>query len=442
MEQLNSSDLGEGADRSISDAPSIESFPLRIILSTGEKLLEKKRYRIAERVFKTALQKRPWSIRGLTGLGIACNAMNRADEAAHCFARVMSYRPNLPKAMEGFGHASSIRENYAEAESWFRRASTIAPTARSVSIALGVTKLRLGDWQLGFPLYDQREGVVSLERSIGKEKHWDGHADLNGKTILVVGEQGYGDHIQFVRYCALLKEKGAHVVFFTREPLRQLVEWIPFIDKVVTDGQKTSFDYAVMIMSLPGLFGTVPECIPLTSAYICPPLDRMVDKPRKTKKEPQLLIAWKGNPENSRNEVRSCPAEIVASLIENTNRANFQALPFDLLSEKNNILAALPALCDGNATFADVALALDEIDLIITVDTSLAHLGGALGKLTWLLIGKQPDWRWLAAGEESLWYDSVRLFRMEEDWPQLMGKIEDNLDRFLDDLSQNSRTSE
>lgn len=426
-------ELADHTDSAEGHVSSIKERPLRVILSTGEKLLEQKRYDVAERVFKEALLKRPWSIRGLTGLGVAYNALNRPDKAVHCFAKIMSYRPDLPKAMEGCGHAHSMLEDYRKAESWYRRAVASAPSARSASIALGVTKLRLGDWQQGFALYDLREGVKTLEQSIGQEKIWDGHADLDGKTIFVVGEQGYGDHIQFLRYCALLKARGAHIIFYTREPLRQLCEWIPYIDEVVVGGQKAAFDYAVMAMSLPGLFGTLPENIPSRSAYIPTPRSQRPGKPEKEKTALRIAIAWTGNPANSRNEIRSCPSELIAELIEGTEKATFQALPFDLASEDNTVLANLPPLCEPDATFADVAIKLNQIDLIISVDTSLVHLGGALGKKTWLMIGKQPDWRWLTAGEDNLWYDSVRLFRMTMDWPQLITQVKESLDHFLDD---------
>lgn len=411
----------------------ISDYPLRVILMTGERLLEQKRYDVAARVFIEALLKRPWSIRGLTGLGIAYNAMNRPSEAARCFAQVMSYRPDLPKAMEGCGHAFSMLENYSKAESWYRRSVTAAPTARSVSIALGVTKLRRGDWQQGFALYDQREGVKTLEQSIGSEKIWDGHTDLDGKTIFVIGEQGYGDHIQFARYCAFLKEKGARVIFFTREPLRKLFEWIPSIDRIVVDGQKAAFDYAVMAMSLPGLFNTEAGSVPFRTAYIFPPRPVSWDSRTSKSGKPRIALAWKGNPNNSRDYVRSCPSELIAELVETTDGAHFHVLPFELGSEQSAVLRNLPQLCGQDGTFADVALALDDIDLVISVDTSLAHLAGALGKKTWLMIGRQPDWRWLTAGEDALWYDSIHMFRMGVDWPQLIDRIKQELDRFLRD---------
>ncbi|MEQ8331819.1 tetratricopeptide repeat protein [Nisaea sp.] len=420
-----------GADLSEESATAISRFPLRVILSTGEKLLGQKRYGTAEKVFNEALQKKPWSLRGLSGLGTVYIATNKPEEAARCFRRVMLYYPDRPKAMEGYGHALSLLEDFAHARSWFQRGVVTAPELRSVSIALGVTQLRLGDWQKGFTLYDLREGVATLGASIGQENIWDGRADLNRKTILVVGEQGYGDHIQFLRYCTLLKEKGARVFFFTREPLRRLCEWVPSIDKILVDGQKAAFDYGVMAMSLPRLFRTQPDTIPFTSPYILPPWDAGAATAQNSK--PRIAIAWKGNPANSRDDVRSCPPNLMEDLIRSTANASFHALPFDIGTEKNTVLSRLPTLCDADANFSDVAMALESIDLIISVDTSLAHLGGAIGKQTWLLIGRQPDWRWLTSGEDSLWYDNVHLFRVATDWMQLIARVKVRLDRFIID---------
>ena len=126
-------------------------------------------------------------------------------------------------------------------------------------------------------------------------------------------------------------------------------------------------------------------------------------------------------------------SELMADLVVSTDGASFYALPFDIGSESNAVLSRLPTLCDGDANFSDVAMALDQIDLIISVDTSLAHLGGAISKQTWLLIGRQPDWRWLTSGEDCLWYDTVHLFRMGIDWPQLIGRVKERLDRFVID---------
>ena len=128
----------------------------------------------------------------------------------------------------------------------------------------------------------------------------------------------------------------------------------------------------------------------------------------------------------------------MAELVGSTEGASFYTLPFDIGSESNAVLSRLPSLCDADANFSDVAMALDQIDLIISVDTSLAHLGGAIGKRTWLLIGRQPDWRWLTAGEDALWYDSVRMFRMGTDWPQLIARIRQELGRFLIDQEHQS----
>ncbi|MBO6562212.1 MAG: hypothetical protein JJ959_16830 [Nisaea sp.] len=424
----------------ISDAGvTVRSMPLRVILSTAEEVLRKKNFPIAERLFEEALRIKNYSIRGLSGLGRLYNEINEPTKASCCLTRLMTYRPGVPNASAQFAHACSMLGNFSGAARWYRRALSVAPDDRATAIALGITLLRLGEWEEGLALYDLREGVVSLEKSIGKEKIWDGTADLCGKNVLVVGEQGHGDHIQFLRYCALLKDKGARVTFFTRELLEKLCAWMPSIDEVALNDDKVSFDYAVMAMSLPRLFKTRPDNIPLRSAYLTAPPDAAVRVASKLSGKRKIALAWKGNPQNSRDAVRSCPPDLFARLIKNRPDVEFYALPFDLSSETHERLSQLRPICEPGSTFADVAEQLLSFDLVISVDTGLVHLAGALGIPTWLMIGHQPDWRWLAVGNESLWYDSVRLFRITDGWSDLIDQVGEELDHFLANPSERSQ---
>ena len=419
------------ADVSSDTVPTVRSLPLRIILSTAEEALKKKRFSIAERLFAEALRKKQYSIRGLSGLGRLYNETNEPAKAADYLARLMVYRPEFPHAATQFAHSCSMRGDFRGAAKWYRRALSIAPDDRATAIALGITLLRLGEWEAGFALYDLREGVASLVESIGEDKVWDGTADLRGKRVLVVGEQGHGDHIQFMRYCALLKELGAHVIFFTRELLGDLCDWSQAVDELALNEGKVSFDYAVMAMSLPRLFGTRPDNVPMRSAYLVPPQEIAKRIAGRKSGKTKIAVAWKGNPQNSRDAVRSCPPDLFAGLLRASPAVEFYALPFDLSSETHESLSQLHPICEPGSTFAEVAQRLLSFDLVISVDTSLAHLAGALGVPTWLMIGHQPDWRWLAEGNESLWYDSVRLFRISGDWRELVDRVGKALDRFL-----------
>lgn len=429
------------ATTDISEVRSIDTFPLHVVLTTAEALLKQRKFETAKKVFFSALKKRPWSIRALYGLGESYNETKNPNQAIEYLKKLIIYRPNHAKGLTIHAHALSLLDNYSAAQKFFLRSLAADPTKRATLIALGVTRLRLGLWSSGFELYDQREGLISLHKSIGTEKVWNGCQDISGKKILVIGEQGFGDHIHFLRYCSLLKERGAFVVFFTRKELRELCSWVPAIDEVITNKDRISFDYAVMAMSLPKIFGTLPDNIPSRSAYIVPP-ETARSKTRVPKSSrARIVVAWKGNPDNSRDAVRSCPPALFAGLIEKTENASFYALPFDLSSEPNPRLASINALCNPDSDFADVALRLKEVDLVVTVDTSLAHLAGALGVETWLLISNQPDWRWLTAGEDCLWYESIRMFRMETDWDHLIERVTHSLKEFLDQAAVKRQSS-
>ncbi|WP_420402498.1 glycosyltransferase family 9 protein [Nisaea sp.] len=428
--------MSEKADRLIvptpessQASPSIASLSLKVLISTGDALLAQRRLGVAKLLFQEALKRKPWSNRALAGLGRVYNEKLVPDRALLCLSKLSVYRPDFPRAAAGCARAFSSLGDYRSAEKWFERATIVEPSMRGHSVALGVTKLRLGKWQEGWALYDLREGRETLIQTLGHDRVWDGSGDIDGKRVLVVGEQGFGDHIHFMRYCRLLKERGAYVIFLTRPEIQRLASWLPEIDEVVTNQDKTRFDYAVMAMSLPRLFSTTPESIPLRQPYLSPPKRQ---SERETERSPfKIAIAWKGNPDNSRDAVRSCPAYLMAELVREFEHVEFTGLPFDLAAEKDPDLAAITPLCGEHADFAGVAEALGEIDLVISVDTSLAHLAAAIGKPTWILIGHHPDWRWLVHGADSLWYESMRLFRIDSDWSELIQRVKKELSLHL-----------
>lgn len=402
---------------------------LRNLLATGDAALAKKRYDAAERFYRMALVLKPFSIRAEAGLGTLSLKDGWADEALRHFKNALLFRPDFDKGLAGVAHARSMKEYFQEAEFWYRCALITSDSPREISIALGVTCLRNGKWKEGFERYDLREGRQSLINTIGPNRVWDGAASLTGKTIVVIGEQGLGDHINFARYCKLIKERGAaKVTFFTRPELKALFRWIPEIDAVVSDGETVdSADYTVMVMSLPLIFGTTPNNIPMTKGYITPPSQELNEYKSSIAATLRVAVAWQGNSTNSRDGFRSCSFENFSKLFTLTPHVTFLALPWDYQTVRKDAPSNLVSLNDGIKDFRDTALNLRDVDLIISVDTSLVHLAGAMNKPTWLLLGQQPDWRWLAKGTSGLWYDSVKLFRHAGSWVSLINSISKKL---------------
>lgn len=409
------------------DAPTLRQMRLSVVLSTGLKALEQKRYQIAERIFRDALARKPWVARGLLGLGRVLAETQRLSEAFRYFKRLALWHPANAAGVSNVAYMLSTEDRFHEAARWYRRACIASAGDTATRIALGITLLRIGDWERGFDLYDLRDSVTSLAKGIGAERVWDGSQDPAGKRVMICGEQGFGDHIQFARYAALLKEAGAHVLLLTRDELREVLSWVPFIDEVVGNGDSVDFDLAVMAMSLPRIFGTRPDHVPMTDAYIVPPPNRKAIPGEAPGRRMRVGVAWRGNPANSRDFHRSCPYSAFRTLICAFPEIDFYPLQKDL----SDVSAAPPAnlRLDGPdlASFADTARALSGMDLVISVDTSLAHLAGALGLPTWILIARQPDWRWLDRGERCLWYRSGRLFRMREDWSELVNRVAEQL---------------
>ena len=414
---------------------------LRNLLATGDAALDKKRYDAAERFYRMALVLKPFSIRAEAGLGTLRLKHGRADEALRHFKNALLFRPDFDKGLAGVAHARSMSESFQESELWYRRALITTVSPREISIALGVTCLRNGKWEEGFERYDLREGRQSLVNTIGPDRVWDGAVSLTGKTIVVIGEQGLGDHINFARYCKLIKERGAtKVTFFTRPELKTLFRWIPEIDTVVSDGETVdSADYTVMAMSLPRIFGTTPKNIPMARGYITPPecQDRKTSHTYCIENTLRVAVSWQGNSNNSRDSFRSCSFQDFSKLFTLAPHVTFLALPWDYQTINKDAPPNLKSLDGDIKDFRDTALNLQDVDLVISVDTSLIHLAGAMNKPTWLLLGQQPDWRWLVKGTSGLWYDSVKLFRNTGNWRALIKSVSNKLSSEHDTLLGN-----
>ncbi|UUX48391.1 hypothetical protein NUH88_13310 [Nisaea acidiphila] len=416
--------------------PTVSNFSLIKVLSTAEAFLQNGQDEVAELLFDEALSRKPRSIRAHFGKGKIDITRGNFSQAEERFRIVQVVTPTFDAAASNIANLFSLTDRFEDAVRWYERAIRIAPEDRALKLALGINLLRLGDWERGFALYDLREDRERLVKTSGAENMWDGKRSVADKTVMVVGEQGFGDHINFARYCKLLKDRGAKTIYFTRSELTDLLERVPFIDEVATHGSKVRFDYAVMAMSLPGLLGTEPDSVPLREGYI--PLSSQVPDRRESSKlgtpgpgPLRILIAWRGNPHNSRDAVRSCPFEIFADLVRDNPCAEFYCMPWDYEAIKERAPDNLQKLEGDFNSFSDTAEMLDQIDLVVSVDTSIVHLAGAIGKPTWLLIGSQPDWRWLSQGSDGIWYNSLRIFRPTGGWAQLVRTVAGELHELI-----------
>jgi tetratricopeptide (TPR) repeat protein len=365
-------------------------------------------------------------------LGCALAGQGELAEATVCYQRTLQYKPDHADAHSNLGLAIKDQGRPAEAEQHFQRALRIDPDHKSARWNLCFARLMQGDLEGGWRDYDLRwEQPGMAPRSFG-EPRWDG-SSLEGKTILVYAEQGLGDTIQFLRYLPWLEQCGGRVVFECQPQLELLLTGTLGAALVVPAGAPLpSFDVQIPLLSLPGLFQTTLATIP-TPLSCLNPEPALVQRWRQ-ELEPlagfKVGIAWQGNPKHPADRFRS------ASL------ANFEALAnvpgVQLVSlqkgqgvdQLRSLAAQFPVLdlserFDVTGAFMDTAAMMKCLDLVVTVDSALAHLAGTLGVPVWVALHIAPDWRWLMERFDSPWYPTMRLFRQSRpgDWREVFERM-------------------
>jgi Flp pilus assembly protein TadD len=364
-------------------------------------------------------------------------------EAESLYRAAIRLKPEFAVGHSNLGVLLTDTGRDAEAERCFRRALEIQPDNLQARMNLGQLLLQQGRFAEGWPLYEGRQ-FVHLKGRTGPVVHpprcpqWQGEA-LAGKRLVVMPEQGLGDEIQFVRYLAWLKAQGpAQLTLACRADQRVLLETLDGPDRVVCLEEAgpylDSHDYWVFLLSLPLHAGTTLANIPATTPYLSlDPLRLAGLAPRLAGAGLRVGLVWRGNPKHSNDAERSLPGlEVLAPVWEfaGVHFFSLQKSAVSLVVPANQPLTDLgPAIGD----FADTAAILCQLDLLIAVDTSVAHLAGALGVPCWLLLPcYKTDWRWLLERRDSPWYPSLRLFRQVRrgDWRAPVAALAEELRRF------------
>ena len=374
------------------------------------------------------------------GYGVALNRIDRNEEAIEAYKRALALKPERADIWDNLGQTYQALNRLDEAEATFRKTIEVAGQViadedkRVVAEEeygnrhwhLALMELLRGKYKLGFARYRARfKDVGGLMRPNYSRPVWKGE-DLNGKTILVWDEQGFGDTLMFCRYIPLMKAKGARIIFSVHPVLEPLFKGWDAIDSVITHGSAVSnYDYHASVFDLPYCFGTVLETIPAQVPYLpAPPPDA------KTKLEGdgrrKIGVVWGGSPLHKNDERRSVPLKLFAELFDEF-RYQFFSLNRDLKDGEAALLPQLPVtdLVPRITNFADTARFMSQLDLIITCDSATAHLAGGLGKPVWILIPFSPDWRWLTERGDSPWYATAQLFRQDKirDWVGVIQKV-------------------
>jgi hypothetical protein len=248
---------------------------------------------------------------------------------------------------------------------------------------------------------------------------WDG-GDVQDRTILVRGEQGFGDTIQCARYLPLIRDAGGRPILACAAPLVPLIRSMAGVRAIPAGGPLPPYDAHIDLMSLPRVFGTTLDRIPFPDGYLSADATRIPAWHARLPSGPKIGLVLSGNPLHPANRRRSIPVEQAGSLLT-VEGVNFVNLHHGPAADRSG----LPNLTAWMTDYAETAALLMTLDLVITVDTSIAHLVGALGKPAWVLLPFAPDWRWMLERPDSPWYRSVRLFRQARagDWSNALAEV-------------------
>ena len=420
--------------------------------------------------YQQAIARRPSLMQAHNNLGLALTRLSRHPLAVQSLSRAVELDPNraephcnlgvalfgmgrLLEAVESYDKALALDPRYAEAASnrgnalWdlgyvdtdFRRAALASydlaiacnPDYEEAYWNKALALLQIGDYAQGWALYEwrwKRHAFAPIARNFDCPL-WLGQESLLNKTILLHGEQGLGDSIQFCRYAGLVQKLGAQVVLEVDSSLVTLLGSLRGPKQVIARGDALpEADFHCPLLSLPLAFHTHLGNIPGTSAYLAPSAARLGHwrKHLGPKRAPRIGLVWSGDPAHRNDHNRSLPLKTLLAYLP--PGYEYISLQKEVRDSDRADLAARPDIRDmGQALtdFSETAAACAEMDLLITVDTSFAHLSGALGKPTWILLALPSDWRWLLDREDSPWYRSARLFRQHipGDWHNALSKV-------------------
>lgn len=317
---------------------------------------------------------------------------------------------------------------------WFRAARQSGDSSPTVRLGEALSLLTLGDLKPGWDGYEARPVPSPFLGGRDAALRWDGSREIRGKTLLIWAEQGLGDSIMFARYVPLLRQRGARVLLTVQAPLLPLMAELP--DRIVTEGSTVTFDLHCPLPSLPRAFGTELATIPARVPYIFSDIERLKRWRPRLGPAPRIGLVWAGNPDHAGDRHRSLTRDHVMPLLAIPG-ISWHILQKEVTAEDEVALSELPNEIrvpgPGFADFADTAALITGLDLVISVDTSVAHLAGALAKPCWIMLPHAADFRWLRDRDDSPWYPSVRLFRppRRNDWPGVIAAVATALRRFL-----------
>jgi tetratricopeptide (TPR) repeat protein len=405
--------------------------------SRGLVLHSLKRFEEAVTSYDRALAIQPELTAVHRNRGDALVELTYFEEALASYEEVLATEPEDVVTLANRGAMLHLLKRFDEALASYEKAISIQPHCADAHRGEAHLRLLLGDFERGLPKFEWRWRVVERQRGF-VQPSWLGKEDISRRTILLHTEQGFGDAIQFSRYASMITQTGAQVILEVRPPLKPLMVELDAPVEVLARGEPLPpFEFHCPVMSLPLALGTRVDAIPAEVPYLRAPADRLEQWNARLPKSASLRVGlvWRGS-NHGRADRRPIPLERLVVLL---------SLPgIQFVSLQKNIGRADAEALRGHAQvieignelrdFADTAAVVAQLDLVVSIDTAVAHLAGAMGKRVYILLPDPPSWRWLLDREESPWYPTARLFRQRKpgDWDHVVSRVAQAIGSLLD----------
>jgi tetratricopeptide (TPR) repeat protein len=370
--------------------------------------------------------------------GIALNDLNRPVDALASYDKAIALKPDYAEAYYNRGVALNNLKRPTDALTHYDKAIALKPDYAKAHLSQSLCFLQLGRLEQGWRQFEWRKkGDKPTAARSFRQPLWLGNEDVSGKTLFIWCEQGLGDTVQFCRYVKLVEALGAKVVMSVQQPLRELLKQIsPTIQIIDQEEVPVDFDYHCPLLSLPLAFRTTLEAIPAQQPRL-----KADEKLRQAWAarlpptiKPRIGLAWSGRTDFPRLKNRSMDLEQLLPILGSD--ADWICLQKDVAARDLVVLRQFGRImffADEVRDFSDTAALIELMDLVITVDTSVAHLAGAMGKPVWIMLRYNPDWRWLLDRDDSPWYPTARLFRQDDSraWDSVITRVRGALDEFI-----------
>ena len=400
-------------------------------INRGNALLELRRFADALASYDKAIALKPGHAAAHNNRGAALKDLWRYDEALASFEQAIALNPGYAEAHCNRGAALRDLRRYDEALASYAKAIQLKPDYAEAHFNEGLCRLLLGQFEIGWRKYEWgwKRDKVARKRHADRPL-WLGDESIAGKTLLIHADSGLGDAIQFCRYAPLLEARGAKVLLEVQPPLTSLMRSLNGVAAIIAQGEPApGSDCQCPLFSLPLACKTTIDTIPNRVPYLAADPERVAFWRSELGGQGfKIGVASSGNPHNAQDHIRSIPLGSFAPLLNSSSRLFY--LQKEYRPEEEAFLKARPEIRDlHHLDLAETAAVIACMDLVVSADTSIAHLAGALSKAVWILLAFAADWRWLMDREDSPWYPTARLFRQQSmgDWAGVMARVADAL---------------